>query len=79
MPGDVAAEALPRVLVDEGEQPERAAVVRPLADEIVGPDVVPSLGAAARAGAIRRPQPPAARGFTRDPQPLLTPEWFCQI
>ena len=50
------------------------AVLRPLGDEVVGPDGVRPLGAVPRAGAVRGPASPPARGVAGQAPPRLTPQ-----
>ena len=75
-PGDVAAEALPRVRVHDGQQPEGPPVCGPVADEVVGPDIVGALRPSPHQRAVRQPETAPLGLFRRHPEPLVAPESF---
>jgi hypothetical protein len=52
---DADGEGLARELVDHGQHPELAPVVRPVLDEVVGPDVVRPLRPQPQARAVVQP------------------------
>jgi hypothetical protein len=53
---DADRQALVRELVDDVEHPEPPSVVRPVLDEVVGPDVVAMLGPQPDARSVRQPE-----------------------
>ena len=56
-PGDHDRQAFPRILLDDGEDLQRPAVMRAVRHEVIRPDVVPIRRPVADARAIREPQP----------------------
>src|SRR5215207_9381007 len=72
-PSDADRQALVRELVDDVEHPEPPSVVRPVLDEVVGPDVVAMLGPQPDARSIRQPEPSAFGLLPGDLQPLASP------
>ena len=61
-------------LVDDGQHPELAPVVRPVLDEVVGPDVVRPLRPQPDAGSVIEPKPALLRLFPWHLQPLAPPD-----
>ena len=55
-PGDHDRQAFPRILLDDGEDLQRPAVMRAVRHEVIRPDVVPILRPVADARAIHEPQ-----------------------
>ena len=72
--GDPDGQALVGELIHDIESAELAAIVGPLLDEVVGPDMIPAFGPKPDAGAVAEPQPPAFRLPGRHLQPLLAPD-----
>src|SRR3954467_2097492 len=70
---DADRQALVRELVDAVEHPEPPSVVRPVLDEVVGPDVVAMLGPQPDARSVRQPEPSAFGLLPGDLQPLASP------
>jgi hypothetical protein len=70
---DADRQALVRELVDDVEHPEPPSVVRPVLDEVVGPDVVAMLGPQPDARSVRQPEPSAFGLLPGDLQPLASP------
>jgi hypothetical protein len=63
-----------RELVDDVEHPEPPSIVRPVLDEVVGPDVVAMLGPQPDARSVRKPEPSAFGLLPGDLQPLASPD-----
>jgi len=61
-------------LVDQTQHPELPSIMGPIRDEVVGPDVVGTLGAQAHARAVVQPQAAAFWLSRGDFQPLLSPD-----
>src|SRR5215207_1181836 len=70
---DADRQALVRELVDDVEHPEPPSVVRPVLDEVVGPDVVAMLGPQPDARSVRQPEPSAFGLLPGHLQPLASP------
>ena len=62
--GDHDRQAFPRILLDDGEDLQRPAVLRAVRHEVIRPDVVPILRPVADARAIRESQPAPFRLFS---------------
>ena len=75
-PRDHDRQALPRILLHDREELQRAPVVRPVRDEVIGPDVVPIRRPTAHARPIRQPQTTALRLFPGHFQALPPPQPF---
>ena len=71
---DPDGQALVGELVDDVEHAEPPSVVRPVLDEVVGPDVVAMLGPQPDARSVRKPEPSAFGLLPRDLQPLASPD-----
>ena len=74
--GDHDGQALPAVLINHSEHPDRAPVVCPVGYEVVRPDVVPVERPQPDARAVVEPDPCPFRLSARDFQPLLAPDPF---
>ena len=61
-------------LVDDVEHAEPPSVVRPVLNEVVGPDVVAMLGPQPDARSVRKPEPSAFGLLPGDLQPLASPD-----
>ena len=72
-PVDPDCQALPGELVDEIEHAELPSIMGPALDEVVGPDVVRTLGPQTDAGPVVQPEPPLLRLLLWDLQPLPPP------
>ena len=73
-PGDHDRQAFPRILLDDGEDLQRPAVMRAVRYAVIRPDVVPILRPAADARAIREPQPAPFRLFLRHFEAFSPPQ-----
>src|SRR4051812_34673421 len=71
---DPDGQALVGELVDDVEHAEPPSVVRPVLDEVVGPDVVAMLGPQPDARSVRKPEPSAFGLLPGDLQPLASPD-----
>src|SRR6516225_4698886 len=67
-------QTLPRILVDQRQQPQGSAVVRAGAYKIVGPNVILALRPQSHATAIIQPQPASRPLFLRYFQPFAAPD-----
>ena len=72
-PGDDDCQAFPRILLDDGEDLQRPAVLRAVRHEVIRPDVVPIRRPAADARTIREPQPTPFRLLLRHVEAFSTP------
>lgn len=71
---DPNGDAFPRELIDHVEHPDFPAIVRPILDEIVGPDMVGVFRSQSDARTVVQPQPTAFRLLVRHFQPLPSPD-----
>ncbi len=74
--GDRDRQAFPRILVDDGEHPERLSIVCSRLDEVIGPDVVWPARPEADARAVVLPYPPSLWLLVGNLQPLAPPDAF---
>src|SRR5579875_1631226 len=72
-PPDMDRQALPRVLVDQIQEPNRPSIVGESAHEVVRPDVIRSLRPQPHAGAVVEPQTAAWLLPLRHLQPFAAP------
>jgi hypothetical protein len=63
-----------RELVDDVEHPELPSIMRPVLDEVIGPDVVAMLRPQPDAGSVREPEPSSFGLLPGDLQPLASPD-----
>ena len=73
-PGDDDRQAFPRILLDDGEELQRSAVLRAIRHEVIRPDVVPIRRTLANARAIRKPQPAPFWLFLQHSEALSPPQ-----
>ena len=73
-PGDHDRQAFPRILLDDGEDLQRPAVMRAVRHEVIRPDVVPILRPVADARAIHEPQSAPFRLFLQHFEAFPTPQ-----
>ena len=71
---DADRQALMGELIDDIEHAVLASIMGAVLDEVVGPDVVGSLGAQADAGAVREPKTAAFGLLVGDLKPLALPD-----
>src|SRR3954454_15419156 len=71
---DPDGQALVGELVDDVEHAEPPSVVRPVLDEVVGPDVVAMLGPQPDARSVREPEPSAFGLLRGNLKPLASPD-----
>ena len=69
-------QALARVLVDDGQHTERAAVMRPVGNEVIRPDMAFVLRPESDARAIVEPEPASLGLLLRDLEPFASPDAF---
>src|SRR5687767_12536628 len=72
-PCDPQDQPLPRVLVDEGHDPEAAAIMSAALDKVEAPDVIGSYGAQSNARAVVEPEPASGFVLLGDLQPFTAP------
>lgn len=71
---DMDGQALPRELVDDGQHPERLAVMGAIHDEVIGPNVVPVCRSQPDARTVIKPEPASLRLLLWNLEPLTSPD-----
>jgi len=73
-PSDPQHQAFPAVFIDQGQDPQRTAIVSSVSHKVIRPDMVFEQGPQPDAGFVIEPEPAAFRLFGRDFQPFLLPD-----
>ena len=74
LPSDPQHQAFPAVFIDQGQDPQRTAIVSSVSHKVIRPDMVFEEGPQPDAGSVIEPEPAAFRLFGRDFQPFLLPD-----
>ena len=74
LPSDPQHQAFPAVFIDQGQDPQRTAIVSSVSHKVIRPDMVFEEGPQPDAGSVIEPEPAAFRLLGRDFQPFLLPD-----